>query len=63
MGGNVLDLEQIRKKLADRRLSVVSEKTGIKVKTLRRVLAGGTPRLQVVIALTAYFRADEANNG
>jgi transcriptional regulator with XRE-family HTH domain len=51
----MLTLEEIRDRLEDRKLSVVAQRTGIKVVTLRRIVHGKTPRLYVVERLSAYF--------
>lgn len=53
--------EQIRAALLDRRLSVVSERTGLGINTLRRFLHGeGIPRQATLTVLSIYL---EVSNG
>ena len=53
----MLTLEQIRGQLQDRRLSVVSEKTGLHPNTLRDIRnnEGCNPSFRVLSALSNYF--------
>lgn len=50
------ELHWMRSALADRRLSVVSEKTGLSVPTLRAVRDGeGNPTVKTLNAIAAYL--------
>lgn len=57
----MLSIEQIKKKLQDRRLSVVSEKTGLSVNTLRGIRDGNTMDCLVstLQALSDYFEGED----
>jgi len=50
-------LEQIRRELADRRVPVVAQKTGLHSATIRRILADPAyiPSLRTMMALNAYL--------
>lgn len=55
-------LEQIRRELADRRVPVVAQKTGLHPATIRRILSEPDyiPALRTLLALDAYLGG---NNG
>lgn len=57
----MLSIEQIKKKLQDRRLSVVSEKTGLSVNTLRGIRRGDTKDCLVstLKTLSDYFEGED----
>jgi N-acetylmuramic acid 6-phosphate (MurNAc-6-P) etherase len=59
MGKDMLDLETIRAKLADRRLSVISEATGLHRNTIARVKDGTQPNptYYVLSRLSDYLEA------
>jgi hypothetical protein len=54
-GKNMLTLEEIRGKLADRRLSVVAASIQVHPETLRRILKGQTPSYETIKALSDYL--------
>jgi hypothetical protein len=53
----MLPLEQIREELQDRKISCVSDATGVHANTIRDIRDGGNvnPTLRVILALSAYF--------
>ena len=53
----MLNLEQIKEKLQDRKLMVVSEKTGVHYNTLKNILDGKNtnPTIRVIEAISNYL--------
>jgi hypothetical protein len=51
----MLTLEEIREKLADRRLSVVAGAIDVHPETLRRIIKGSTASYETTKALSDYF--------
>lgn len=56
----MLTIEEVRRRLEDRRLSTVSERTNIPAYTLRRLMRGGEVRYSVVQALSDYLEERES---
>jgi transcriptional regulator with XRE-family HTH domain len=61
----MLTLEEIRKRLQDRRLTSVSEFTGLHYNTVRNIAAGDNtnPTYEVLKALSDYLTHAEAVRG
>ena len=58
------ELAWIREGLADRRISVVAERTGLSEPTIRAVRRGvGNPTIETLNRLASYLGAEEAKNG
>jgi predicted transcriptional regulator len=55
----MLTLEEIRKRLADRRLSVVARETGLTTRALAMLRDGevSDPKMSTLVALTEYLEA------
>jgi predicted transcriptional regulator len=55
-----MDIDEIRAALADRRLDIVSEGSGVHRSTIARIRDGKTvPTFYVVQKLVAYFKANK----
>jgi predicted transcriptional regulator len=58
--GKGMDIDEIRATLADRRLDIVSEGSGVHRSTIARIRDGKTvPTFYVVQKLVAYFEANK----
>jgi DNA-directed RNA polymerase specialized sigma54-like protein len=58
--GQKMDIDEIRAALADRRLDIVSEGSGVHRSTIARIRDGKTvPTFYVVQKLVAYFEANK----
>jgi predicted transcriptional regulator len=55
----MLTLEEIRKRLADRRLSVVARETGLTTRAIAMLRDGevSDPKFSTIATLSAYFEA------
>ena len=55
----MLTLEEIRKRLADRRLSVVARETGLTARAIAMLRDGevSDPKFSTIATLSAYFEA------
>jgi len=57
--GHIVKIDEIRAKLADRRLDIISDETGIHRSTIARIRDGKTvPTYYVMQKLSAYFEAN-----
>jgi DNA-binding Xre family transcriptional regulator len=54
-GDEMLTIEEIRERLADRRLSVVAEACGVHPETLRRLVKGNNVAYDTLKALSDYL--------
>ena len=64
-GVNMMYLEQIREMLADRRLSLVAEATGLHYNTVRAIRDDpeANPTYKAVKALSDYLQGQKQQNG
>lgn len=64
-GVNMMYLEQIREMLADRRLSLVAEATGLHYNTVRAIRDDpeANPTYKAVKALSEYLQGQKQQNG
>jgi hypothetical protein len=55
----MLTLEEIKERLADRRLDIVAEATGLHVNSIARIRSGANanPKHATLVALSAYLEA------
>jgi hypothetical protein len=61
----MMTLEEIRRKLQDRRVSIISRETGLHYNTVRDVRDGRSqnPSYRVIEALNAYLIEKDGTNG
>lgn len=51
----LLTLDEIKKRLSDRRITTVAQATGLTRQTLYNIQRGADPSYQTLVALTKYF--------